>query len=358
MKQMMRMMIKGTLAIMGILIAYLLFWPVNIEPVSWKAPVGPEMKGIFEPNDYLQDAEILGLNNGIGPEDVAVDENGNMYAGYEDGRIIKYDVYGKNRGVFVDTEGRPLGLDFDGEGNLIIADAKKGLLHADPLGRLTVLSIEADGIPFAFTDDVDIGLDGMIYFTDASSQYYIGNYRLDLAAHRPFGRLLMYNPTTKETTTLLSGLYFANGVAVSPNSDFVLVNETSEYRVQKYWLKGEKAGNSEPILENLPGFPDGISSNGKGIYWIALPALRKDIIDNLAGKPFLRKMLLRLPEVVQPSPDRYGFVLGIDGTGNIIHNLQDPAPESYSPITSVEEKNGILYLGSLTYPGLARISAP
>ena len=176
--------------------------------------------------------------------------------------------------------------------------------------------------------------------------------------HRPLGRLLVYDPTTKETTTLLSNLYFANGVAVSPNGEFVLVNETSEYRVTKYWLKGEKAGQSEMIMENLPGFPDGISSNGKGIYWIALPAKRKEIIDNLAGKPFIRKVVLRLPESIQPSPDRHGFVWGIDGDAQVIHNLQDPSPESFSPITSVEEKNGILYLGSLTYPGFARISAP
>ena len=176
--------------------------------------------------------------------------------------------------------------------------------------------------------------------------------------HRPLGRLLVYDPTTKETTTLLSNLYFANGVAVSPDGEFVLVNETSAYRVTKYWLKGEKTGQSEMIMENLPGFPDGISSNGKGIYWIALPAKRKEIIDNLAGKPFIRKVVLRLPESIQPSPDRHGFVLGIDGNGQVIHNLQDPSSESFSPITSVEEKNGILYLGSLTYPGFARISAP
>ena len=108
----------------------------------------------------------------------------------------------------------------------------------------------------------------------------------------------------------------------------------------------------------MPGFPDGISSNGKNIYWIAIPALRKEIIENLADKPFVRKIILRLPEALQPAPDRYGFVLGIDGTGKVIHNLQYPSPESFSPITSVEEKNGVLYLGSLTYPGFARISVP
>ena len=152
-----------------------------------------------------------------------------MYAGYKDGKIIKYDVYGKSMGIFVNTDGRPLGLDFDGDGNLIIADAYKGLLSADKDGNLTTLTTEAEGLPFKFTDDVDVAVDGKIYFTDASSKYDIHDYRIDLMVHRPFGRLVMYDPESGTTETLLTGLYFANGVAVSPEGDFVLVNETSEY---------------------------------------------------------------------------------------------------------------------------------
>ena len=349
---------KTILVFIGLFLVYLLFWPVDADPAVWQAQTAPEMKGEFEPNDYLQDVEILGLNDGIGPEDIAVDEAGNMYAGYEDGRIIKYDVHGNSLDVFVNTKGRPLGMDFDGEGNLIIADADKGLLCADQDGNLTTLTTEVDGIPFKLTDDVDVAADSKIYFTDASSRYGIHDYRLDLMAHQPYGRLLEYDPETKTTTTLLSGLYFANGIAVSLKGEFILVNETSKYRVKKYWLKGANAGQSEILIDNLPGFPDGISSNGKNIYWIAIPALRKEIIENLADKPFVRKIILRLPKALQPAPDRYGFVLGIDGTGKVIHNLQYPSPESFSPITSVEEKNGVLYLGSLTYPGFARISVP
>ena len=350
--------IKSILSFIGLLLAYLLFWPVDAEPVAWSPPKAPEMNGQFEPNAYFKDVEILGLDDGIGPEDIAIDGAGNMYAGYEDGRIIKYDTHGNEVSVFVNTRGRPLGMDFDGEENLIIADAVKGLLSADQDGNLFTLTTEVDGIPFNFTDDIDVAPNGKIYFTDASSRYSIHNYRLDLMAHQPYGRLLEYDPDTKTTTTLLSDLYFANGIAVSHDGEFILVNETSEYRVQKYWLKGEKAGHSEILIDNLPGFPDGISSNGKGIYWIALPALRKEIVDDLADYPFVRKIILRLPEFLQPAPDRHAFVLGIDGEGRVTHNLQYSSSESYSPITSVEEKEGVLYLGSLTYPGFARINAP
>ena len=194
---------KAILVFIGLLLVYLLSWPVDAEPVVWTPPPSPEMKGQFEPNDYLQDAEILGLNDGIGPEDIAVDEAGIMYAGYEDGRIIKYDGHGNSLGIFVNTQGRPLGMDFDGEGNLIIADAYKGLLRADQDGNLTTLTTEADGIPFKFADDVDVAADGKIYFTDASYRYGLHDYRLDLMAHQPYGRLLEYDPDTKTTTTCL-----------------------------------------------------------------------------------------------------------------------------------------------------------
>jgi sugar lactone lactonase YvrE len=130
------------------------------------------------------------------------------------------------------------------------------------------------------------------------------------------------------------------------------------YRVQKYWIKGEKAGTAEIVIDNLPGFPDNISSNGKGIYWIALFTVRNLVVDSTADKPFFRKMILRMPESMQPQPEPYGFALGIDGDGNVIYNLQDSSHDAYSPITSVKEKNKVLYFGSLTYPGFARINAP
>jgi sugar lactone lactonase YvrE len=44
------------------------------------------------------------------------------------------------------------------------------------------------------------------------------------------GRLLKYNPATNETTVLLKGLRFANGVALSSDESFVLVNELALVR--------------------------------------------------------------------------------------------------------------------------------
>ena len=350
--------LKGLGIIFGILILYICFWPVEIDPVAWEPMADQGLIGDFSPNSALSVVEIFGIGDGIGPEDIDVDNQGRIYAPYEDGRILRYDSKGQNPELFVNTGGRPLGMEFDAEGNLIICDAHEGLLSVSPDGYLSTLLTAVDGVPLNFTDDVDIANNGTIYFSDASTRWGIEHYREDIVEHRPNGRLIAYNPATKEAREILDGLYFANGVAMSPDQSFVLVNETSEYRIHKVWISGEKAGQAVLIMENLPGIPDGISSNGQGIYWVAFPSKRKEIIDNLAGKPFLRKMVMRLPEDLQPAPERYGFVIGIDGDGNVIHNLQDPSPESFSPITSVEEHEGFLYLGSLTYEGFGRIKAP
>ena len=341
-----------------LMVLYLIAWPVPFDPVAWQPPPAPALEGQYAVNEYLAAVEIIGKDDGIGPEDVDVDEEGRIYGAYEDGRIIRYSASGENLGVFTETKGRPLGLDFDSAGNLIIADAVKGLLSVDKDGLIHTLATEIDGIPFGFTDDVDIGPDGMIYFSDASEKFGIHEYRADLFEHKPHGKILSYNPVSERLTLLLDGLYFANGVAVDPNGQFLLFNETYDYSVSKYWLRGPKAGTREKIFINMPGFPDGISTGSKGIFWIALFTPRNADADALSSKPFLRKVVFRLPLFMQPAPVRHGFVLGIDEIGNVIHNLQDPNPESYSPITSIEEENGVLFLGSLDYPGLARIIRP
>ena len=52
----------------------------------------------------------------------------------------------------------------------------------------------------------------------------------------------------------------ANGIVVEPGGESLLVAETGAYRIQRYWLKGDRAGQTEVFAENLPGFPDNIAS--------------------------------------------------------------------------------------------------
>lgn len=353
----MKTMLKGGAILLALAILYLLFWPVSIDPVAWDPPVAPATEGDYAVNHKLAAVERLGENVGPKPEDIAIDREGRIYAGFEDGRIVRWDANAENPQTFTNTGGRPLGLHFDAAENLVVADSYAGLLRVDPEGNIEVLSTEHGGVPYRFTDDVDIAADGTIYFSDASYKYGQTAFVADLMEHGGHGRLLAYHPDTGETELLLDNLQFANGVAVDPEQQFVLVNETGSYLVRKYWIAEPKKGQDEVLIDNLPGFPDGISAGAGGVFWVALASPRNPLMDTLGPKPFLRKVVMRLPAFLHPRPVQYAYVLGIDAEGNVLHNLQDPGG-TYAPVTSVQEHNGKLYFGSIIESAFGRIDVP
>ena len=106
-------------------------------------------------------------------------------------------------------------------------------------------------------------------------------------------------------------------------------------------------GQDDVFIDNLPGFPDGISSNGRDRFWLALVAPRNALLDRLLPHPFLRKVIARLPKFLQPAPQRYSFVLGLDSSGRVVENLQNGSADCYAEIANVVERNGTLYFGSI-----------
>jgi sugar lactone lactonase YvrE len=330
-------------------LAVLMWWLVRpgiVDAAAWTPPPPPALSGPTAINQSLKGAILVGQGLVWGPEDVAVDAQGKIYAGTQDGLIVRIHPDGGAE-TWARTGGRPLGLDWDPSGQLIVADAYKGLLSLDANGTVTVLSTGVDGQAFGFTDDVDVASDGKIYFTDASSKFGQADYALDLLELRPHGSLLMYDPDTGRTSKLLDQLYFANGVALSADESFLLVNETWKYRILRYWLKGDRAGQQEVFIDNLPGFPDGVSGNGQGTFWVALPSPRKADVDAMHGKPWLKNAVAKLPKWMRPKAVEYGLVLALNEQGRILASYHDPEGKHLREITSVEEHDGYIYLGSL-----------
>ncbi len=346
---------------LGMLFAYLALWPVPIEPVAWEAPPNPGYTGPFARNERLAGVETLPIGDHRGPEDVAIDAAGYLYAGTHGGHIIRLNPDGTGPTVFADTGGRPLGIDFDAAGNLVVADGYRGLLSVSPSGAVTTLATEVGGTAIRYADDVDVAASGVIYFSDASTRFgakaHGGTYEaslLDIMEHSKTGRLLAYDPRTRRTRVVASGFGFANGVAVSPDQQFVVVNETEEYRTWRVWIAGPRAGQKDVLVEHLPGFPDNVSVGLDGRFWISLVSPRSLELDRLSAHPALRKMVQRLPAFLRPKEQRYGHVVAVDASGKIIASLQDPAGR-YPITTTTLETDEFLFLGSLVNPGIGRV---
>lgn len=349
--------LKGVGILLLAVMAYLLLWPSPIDPVVFRPDAAPPMTGVLEPNEKLREAEVLAAGLLHGPEDVDVDDQGRVYGGMADGRVVRILPDGSVE-TFADTGGRPLGMEFDADGNLIVADAVRGLLKIDPEGTVSVLADSAGGVPFGFADDLDIASDGRIYLSDASTKYGVDDYLYDMLEARPHGRLIRYDPATAETEVLLEGLYFANGIAVSEDDRFVLVNETYRYRIRRYWLEGDKAGTDDIFIDNLPGFADGVSRGTEGQFWVAMFTVRNDTADSLHPRPWLKRVLAKLPSFVWPQPEPVGFVLELDENGQILESLQDPGGQVVNEVTSVHEYDGTLYFGTLRGDRIGKYKLP
>ncbi|WP_323754420.1 SMP-30/gluconolactonase/LRE family protein [Marinobacter sp.] len=350
----MRWLLIGSL-VLFLLCGGFLLTPSPVDSKAWVAPKPPAMTGAYAPNEILRQAELLALGQVYGPEDTTVGADGVLYAGTQDGKIIR--VYPDGTvDTWLETGGRPLGMVMDEQGNLLVADSGKGLLSISPEGDTTLLTREAAGTPFRFTDDVIVAADGRIYFTDASSRFGQQDYLLDLLEMRPHGRLLRYNPKTRRTEVLVANLHFPNGVAVSPEGDYVLVNETWKYRILKHWIAGPKVGRTEVFADNLPGFPDNLAVDSAGRYWVAFPSLRNPQIDAMHTRPWLKNLVAKLPDSVKPKPEEYGLVVAFDATGEALVSLHDTTGKHLQEITSVNPHQGNLYFGSLHNDRIGKLS--
>lgn len=354
-----RVVLVTLLLAVGTCGGYLLAWPVDADPEAWTPPPAPPMTGLYAPNQDLASREILHADL-AGPEATAVDAQGRLVAGLLDGRIVRFAPDGRGAVETVaNTGGRPLGLRYHPDGRLFVADAHKGLVAVGTDGQVEVLVSEHGGKPIRFADDLAIGRDGTVYFSDASFVRSVEQWKLELLEHRPNGRLLAYRPDTKQTELLLGDLYFANGVALGPDDAYVLVNELGSYRVRRVWLTGDKKGQSDTFADNLPGFPDNITySPTRRAFWVALGSPRDENVDKLAGKPFLRKVVMRLPDALQPKPAKHSWALAFDEQGQPVASLQQTGEAAYAPVASVLEVGEWLYLGSFQSKGIARVKAP
>lgn len=356
---------KTILLLLASVFAYFLLWPVVIDPVSWQPSKTAGYQGDFAENNRLAGMEQLSIHGEDGPEDIDQDRNGNLYTSVHSGWIMRKNVGADSFIPWVNTEGRPLGMDFDASGNLIIADAYRGLLKISADKQVSVLTDKIGSSPILYADDVDIAPDGKIYFSDASTRFGAeangGTYAaslLDVMEHSRSGRVLVFDPATKTTKLVIDGLSFANGIAMDPEGRFILVNETSEYRIHKIWLQGEKSGQSEVLIDQLPGFPDNIVPGKNGRFWFGLVSPRLPVVDALASKPFVRKIVQRLPAWIRPAALHYSHVVAIDQNGKVLLSLQDPTGTYPVTTGALEADDGYLYISSLMATYLARLKLP
>ena len=391
-------------SILSIVLGYLTLDPLNTSPIFGK-PFEPETLIVPAAPNVSRDLSNR-LARGVrkyegeivGPESIAFDSTGwGPYVTVSDGRVLRRNaddtawedfttasphwtaelcryktVSGSDGSTRIVAEenagnehicGRPLGLRFHPiTGELFFCDAYFGLHRVGPEGGKAELLVDTvEGKKMKFTNDVDIDPDegekGTLYFTDTSPTHHRRDFLIAFFEGRFEGRLMKYDLSTGETTVLVRGLRFGNGLALSKDRDYVVYCETPMYSCSRHWLKGEKAGKTE-LFVSLPGTPDNVRLNPRGRFWVGLHSHRCSRCSFLEGRPALRHALLKMP---LPAPFWYLFCFGlphgllveVDENGQITELLEDVGGKVVQGMSEVDEYEGKLWVGSLVMPFLA-----
>ncbi|MEU6587564.1 SMP-30/gluconolactonase/LRE family protein [Nocardia sp. NPDC046763] len=320
----------------------------KLEPVTRTIAPAPAVPA---PTRAFPKSELIALP-GDGPEDVVVGADRQLYCGLSGGGIVGIDPHTRKVTVVADTGGRPLGLEPTTDGRLIVCDAHRGLLLVDPArGSVDTLTQYVDDVPLRFCSNAVSTPDGAIWFTESTTRYDFEQYLGAILEHRPSGRLLRRDPDGS-VHVVLDDLYFANGLALTPDRNALVLAETGGYRLSRVDLNGPQAGVRTTLADNLPGFPDNLSAFHNGHAWLAFTNPRNAALDHAARLPgILRKALWRLPDRLSPPPQRIVWLRAIAPDGTVIEDLHTTRPD-FHMATGAAEYDGHLYVASPQHSAL------
>jgi sugar lactone lactonase YvrE len=294
---------------------------------------------------------------GPGAEDVVVathgDDEGAVFTGTEDGNVFRVSHDGRRIDRVAHTGGRPLGLEIDPDGRLLVCDAHSGVLRIDTTtGAIEPVTDSVAGRKMLFCNNAAIASDGTVWFSDSSTRFGIDQWKDDFVQDTRTGRLLRLAPDGR-IDVVEEGLAFANGVALSAAEDYVAVAETAARTVVRRWLTGDRQGERDLLVRDLPGYPDNIARGSDGLIWVTIASPTDPVVERLHQAPlWLRRQVTRIPERLQPKPKRTVRVQAYADDGTLVHDCDVDTPD-YHMVTGVREHDGRVWLGSLHEPAVA-----
>jgi sugar lactone lactonase YvrE len=230
------------------------------------------------------------------------------------------------------------------------------LLALDPASAtLDVLVESVDGRRLKFCSNVTETSDGTIYFTESTSDFHFEHFTAPIVEARGRGGLFRLN-TDGTVTTLVDGLYFANGVTPTADESALVFAETQARRLSKYWLAGPRAGSVTRLAVNLPGMPDNLSTGADGRIWTAMVSEANAALEWLLPRaPIIRKLVWRLPDRLQPqiNPEIWAVAFDPDN-GAPVAGLRTKHPD-FGAVTGVVEAADKLWMGTISFATVAHV---
>jgi sugar lactone lactonase YvrE len=191
---------------------------------------------------------------------------------WRDGRLWFSD-FGANQLLTVDLEGNsevvaavpgmPMGLGFLPDGRLLVVSARDGHMLALTAGPGGPLTTYADLTGLAEHPWSDLVVDGR-------GNAYVGNLGFDFPAGNFAPGILALVTPGGPARQAADGLAFANGMAITPDNQTLIVAETYAHRLTAFDVAADGGLSGRRVWAELAGgFPDGICLDADGAVWYA-----------------------------------------------------------------------------------------
>ena len=232
---------------------------------------------------------------------------------------------------------------------------ERPIVYADEDASAPELKTGGKGRELLVCDNLEVSADGKrIYFSEPFdySGASVDDAVDEAIALAPNGRLWRYDVDRKVTRLVAEGFHFINGVLVDPHDgqpreDSVIVNQTSHFRLTRFYVRGPKAGTSEVVLDGITGMNDGMDRDAAGRIWLALFAEGSSVLNWVHAHAWAKPLLMRLPvESLLRRPRRTGvLVLSPDGRQPLYAAMYEG--ELLTSIASAVPLAGGVYLANL-----------
>ena len=197
---------------------------------------------------------------GLGAEDVVVathgPDEGAVFTGTEDGAIWRVSPDGAKVDRVADTGGRPLGIEIDLDGRLLVCDAHRG--RAAGRHRAPAAS-RRRGQRRRAPDDVlqqrrhRRRRDGLVLRLLEALRHRALEGRL--RPGHPHRSAAAARPRRHDPRSSSRGSAFANGVALAADESYVAVAESGARTVVRHWLTGDRAGTRDYLVRTCRATP-------------------------------------------------------------------------------------------------------
>jgi gluconolactonase len=219
-----------------------------------------------------RDAKLTTVATGFGfTEGPVWDPSGFLYVSDEEINKIFRVYVADGRKEEVIALGDPDGNTYDREHHLLdCASVLRAIIQVEPDGRYKILTDRYQGKRFNSPNDVIIGPDGAIYFTDPTLDLvkgekqeipFQGVYRLD---------------SNGEVRLLTQDLTQPNGLAFSPDGKSFYVDDSQQRNIRVYDVRPAGALTNGRIFGEEPGgkgdgVPDGMKVDSDGNLYVTGP---------------------------------------------------------------------------------------